>query len=249
MLKALITLLNLQKLCGTLNFLCHTIFAGRTFLRRLYDKTANPCLKQYHHIRVTHEMREDCLMWLQFLSESPVNRVLCRPFVDLKTFDTSETLNFYTDSSANKKLGFGCIFNNRWMFRQWEENFVQEKKTSIEYLELATLCIGVITWGHLLRDRCIIIFCDNQAVVQMVNNQTSKCPNCMVLIRKLVLDSLKNNRRVFVRYVFSKANFLADSLSHMKLKLFRKLTPATINQLPDKPTELLWPLSKVWQDV
>ena len=67
-------------------------------------------------------------------------------------------------------------------------------KPSIEYLELAALCIGIISWGQYLTNCRIVIFCDNQAVVHMVNKLMSSCSNCMVLLRMLVLDGLKNNR-------------------------------------------------------
>ena len=205
----------------------------------------NGLLKQYHHIRVNAELKADCRMWLTFLNEE--TNVFCRPFVDLNRFETSQTLNFYTDSSANEKLGFGCVYNDHWMFGQWETNFVKENDPSIEYLELAALCIGVITWGNMkqMQNTRIIIFCDNQAVMHMVNNCSARCKNCMILIRKLVLDGLRNNRRVFVKFVPSKQNYLADCLSRLKLTAFQRAAP-NMRQFPDKPTSEIWPLSNIW---
>ena len=219
-----VTIKELQKLCGTLNFLCRAIVIGQTFLRRFYDQMITKSrvqLKKYHHVRIDAEMKQDCRMWLQFLEDSPITLVLNRPFLDLHIFETLETLNFYTDSSANEDLSFGCVFKDRWMFGRWEIGYIKKYKLSIEYLELAVLCIGVITWGHLLQNQRIIIFCDNQVVLCMVNNMTSKCKNCMVLIRLLVLDNLRHNRRVSVKYVTSKNNFLADYLSRLKIGLSR----------------------------
>ena len=243
-----VTVKELQCLTGTLNFLCRVIFAGRTFLRRLYDKTITKegfQLKQFHHIRVDCEMKKDCSMWLFFLQNGS-NSVLYRPFVDLNVFQSSLTLNFYTDSSANGELGFGCIFGKRWMFAQWEPGFVEKNKPSIEYLELAALCIAVLTWGHMLQNTSVAIFCDNQAVVHMVNKNSSKCPNCMILIQELVLDGLLHNRRVFVKYVTSRDNEISDSLSRLKIHKFRQIAP-WMNEEPDVPASRLWPLSKIWQ--
>ena len=79
----------------------------------------------------------------------------------------------------------------------------------------------------------------------MVNNMTSKCKNCVVLIRLLVLDNLRHNQRVSVKYVTSKNNFLADYLSRLKIGLFKRQAPYMKEQ-PDKITEQLWPLSKLW---
>ena len=132
-----VTIKDLQKLMGTLNFLCKAIFTGCTFLRCFYDKMVTSDgteLKQYHHVRTSTEMKQDCEVWISFLEHYNDNITMCRPFVDLNVFETSETLNFYTDSSANSRLGFGCIFNNRWMFEQWEPGYIDNHNPSIEYL-------------------------------------------------------------------------------------------------------------------
>ena len=64
-----ITLHQLQKICGFLNFLCRCVIPGRAFTRRLYVHTENKDnkLKPHHHLRVTSEMKADLLMWRQFL--------------------------------------------------------------------------------------------------------------------------------------------------------------------------------------
>ena len=246
-----VTIRHLKQLTGTLNFLCRAIYVGRAFLRRMYDimKVTDAktgwLLKHYHHLRVNSELKKDCAMWLEFLA-NPAEVVLCRPFLDLHAFETSQTLKFYTDSSANGELGFGCVFNDRWIFGRWENNFVKDNDPSIEYLELAALCIAVLSWRHLLTNIRMVIFCDNQAVMHMVNKSTSKCKNCMVLLRELILDGLLCNRRVIVCYIMSRDNYLADSLSRQKLKLFKSLAPPSMNSQPDEINTKIWPLSKIW---
>ena len=239
---------DMQKLAGTLNFLCRAIFAGHAFIRRFHNSMMvkdGLILKQHHHIRVNGEIKADCQMWIDFLDNYSQRITLCWLFIDLKKFESSETLFFYTDSSANKRLGFGGVFGYRWLFERWEPGYIAANKPSIEYLELAALCIVVITWGQYLTNTRIVIFCNNQAVVHMVNNSTSRCPNCMILLRMLVKDGLIHNRRIFVKYVTSKDNYLSDCLSRMKIQQFKTAAPWMRNEL-DKPTPLLWPLSKLW---
>ena len=77
-----ITLNQLQKICGFLNFLGRCIIPGRAFTRRLYVYTASSNLKPHHHIRVNAEMKEDLIMWLIFLKHQSV---YCRPFMDFST--------------------------------------------------------------------------------------------------------------------------------------------------------------------
>ena len=155
-------------------------------------------------------------MWEKFLTlAAKNNQCLCRPFVDVDAFAYADTLGFFTDASLNRKYGMGAVFRDRWLVNKWGEDFIDKESPSIEFLELYALVSAILTWSSHLRNCRIIIFCDNEAVVNMVNNTTSKCPQCMKLIRLLVIDGLLSNRRVFVRHIASKANILADSLSRM----------------------------------
>ena len=61
-----ITLRQLQKLCGFLNFLNKCVIPGRAFTRRLYAH-GNKLSKPHHHLDVTREMRLDLELWLNFL--------------------------------------------------------------------------------------------------------------------------------------------------------------------------------------
>ena len=56
--------------------------------------------------------------------------------VDLDKTVTAKKLKFFSDASANAKLGFGAVFNNQWLFGQWEPRYIVECEPTIEYLEL-----------------------------------------------------------------------------------------------------------------
>ena len=214
--KKKMTIKEVQQLTGFLNFLNRSMVPGRAFTRRMYSslKTTDAQgrkLKQHHHININGEFKEDCRMWIEFLETSDDNRQqLCRPFLDLHMFETSRELDFSSDASG--KIGFGCYFNGNWTFGFWNKRFL-EFKPSIEYLELFALCVAVFTWTDKIKNMRIIIFCDNQSVVDMINSSSSNCKNCMVLIRKLTLNNLRYNRRILVKHVRSEDNYLSDSLS------------------------------------
>ena len=109
---------------------------------------------------------------------------LCCPFVDIDAFASAETLNLYSDASLQRKLGFGAIFGNRWIAELWGSDFIDKESPSIEFLELYALVAAILTWGHYpkLSNTRVIVFCDNQATLHMVNNLASSCPKCMKLI-------------------------------------------------------------------
>ena len=250
--KRKITVKQLQILTGYLNFLGRAIFAGRTFTRRIYAKYSGLTqdkkkkIKPHYHINIDAELRFDCEVWKYFLANHSETAV-CRPMVDLNLITTADQLNFYSDASANHNYGIGAVFKNQWLCGQWEPGFIKQQKPSIEYLELLGLTAAVLTWGEQLKNQRVQIFCDNEAVVNMVNNVPSSCKNCMYLLRLLVLNNLINNRRIFVKHVRSQDNDLADALSRTQYKHFWRLAPTTMNPYPSTISPLVWPVSNIWQ--
>ena len=246
------TVKQLQVLTGYLNFLTRAIFVRRTFNRRIYAKYSNRDrkLKQHHHVRLDSKFKFDCQVWSMFLSNHR-NAAVCRPMIDLDSLQTADQLRFFTDASARHDLGMGAVYNDRWFFAQWEPDYIKSKKPSIEYLELLGVAAGVLTWSNLLKNRRIVIFCDNQAVVAMINNMTSSCRNCMVLLRMVALDNLVNNRRVFAQYISTSKNDLADSLSRLQFSRFKKLIEEKgikMNKFPDTIVPSVWPATHLWLD-
>ena len=240
-----ITLNQLQKICGFLNFLGRCVIPGRAFTRRLYTYTANDKLKPHHHIRVNSEMRDDLGMWLLSLKYPSV---FCRPFLDFSTVLVADEIDMF--SNASGKLGMGAICGHAWMFKMWPKDFLMQSKPSIEYLELFAVTAAVLSWIHKFKNKRVILFCDNRSVVDMINNTSSSCKNCMVLIRMIVLKGLIENVRVFARHVEGVKNELADSLSRNKIEYFKELSNHLGRTWDEKPTsvpEQLWPISKIWK--
>ena len=239
------TVKHLQVLTGYLNFLTKAIFTGRTFTRRMYNKFADCNLKLYHHVRLDAEFKLDCEIWRTLLLHYE-NITLCRAMVDLNRFSTSTQLLFFSDASTNPELGASGVFNKKWWFVKWEPGFVNNCKASIEYLELFGLVASILTFGHLIRNMRIVIFCNNQSVMHMVNSITSSCKNCMFLLRLLALNNLVNNRRVFIRHVRSEHNGPSDALSRLQFQRFWNITESMERQ-PKVVSLLIWPLTKIWQ--
>ena len=91
-----------------------------------------------------------------------------------KDLSTTE-IEMFSDSSKNPELGFGGVCGNSWMFDKWDSDFVRDSDPSIAFLELYALVATVLNWISRFKDRRVVLFCDNQSVVQMVNNTTSSC--------------------------------------------------------------------------
>ena len=201
-------------------------------------------LKKHHHISLDVEFRNDCQTWISFLLHQ---QVVNQPFTDFDKEVEAVDIGFSTDASRNGNLGFGCYFNKKWTFGRWEPGYIERFQPSIAYLELYALCIGLITWRQYLKNGYLLIHCDNQAVVEMVNDISSSCKNCMYLLRILMLENMLCNRKLRAKYISTKNNFLADLLSRQKIQQFFNKAPKNVNKLPCALPLELWPASKIWQ--
>ena len=97
-------------------------------------------------------------------------------------------------------------------------------------------------------NRRICIFCDNESVVRMLNDNTSGCRNCMVLIRMIVLEGLTWNARIFAKHVQTRFNGLADALSRFQMHRFYSLAAKqkkNFNEQPCVIPEALLPMEKI----
>ena len=240
-----ITLEQLQRLCGFLNFLCKCIIPGRAFTRRMYTFGAH-LTRPNHHLRVKPELRADLEAWKSFLSHQAV---FSRPFIDLDNNMSNIELDWFTDTTSNPELGMGGVCGPNWFISQWDSRFVRINKPSINYLELFALACAVYMWLPLFQNQSIIIFCDNESVVYMINSSSSKCKNCMVLIRLIVLKCLLHNVRLTAAHVQGVLNKSADLLSRLKYKEFKRYSKQqgkNFNNHPDELPPELWPMSNVW---
>ena len=84
--KKKVTVKDMEKLVGFLNFLNKAVVPGRAFTRRMYAKFTSQKfklgLRGHHHVKLDKEFKEDCRVWVEFL-ESFQETTLCRPLIDL----------------------------------------------------------------------------------------------------------------------------------------------------------------------
>ena len=183
----------LQELCGFLNFLNKAIFPGHAFTHRMYAKYAvmlDGCdkddkvtrLKRYHHVRLDGEFKLDCQVWLEFLRPAS-EAVVSRPMVDLSQKPVhSVDIKF---SLMLQPVRFWVLEVCLNLTGCGEVGLMISSGTVSQVLSILSFLhslLGCSPGGDQLRNLRILINCDNQAVVAMVNNTTSKCKNCMFLI-------------------------------------------------------------------
>lgn len=222
------TLKELQSLIGLLNFTCSVVLPGRAFLRRLIDLTKGVSLP-HHRIRITEACRRDLQVWLHFLRDFNG-----RTFFLDEPWQVSPPLKLYTDAAGSK--GYGALFGRRWFYGEWPANW---KSLNIAFLEFFPITISLRVWGCQMSNQCVSLFTDNAALVDIINRQTSKHPMIMILVRDLVLTSLRHNILFRAYHVPGVDNNRADLISRLQIVEFRKAFPDADPEPTHVPETLL----------
>ena len=212
------TLKELQSLIGTLNFACKVVPPGRPFLQRMIQLTRNVS-SAHHHIKLNKGFFKDLAMWETFLTDWNGSN-----FFLPSSWTTSVSLSLHTDASGS--IGFGGIFGSHWFQGTWQPHQqLGSPGISIAWQEMYALVVACHLWASAFSNKRILLFCDNQSVVNIVNSKRSHIPRVMDLVRHLTLLTLKFNFYVRVQHIEGKRNEIADSLSRFQMARFRELAP------------------------
>lgn len=90
-----------------------------------------------------------------------------------------------------------------------------------------------------MSNQCVALFTDNAALVDIINKQTSKHPMIMILVRDLVLTSLRHNILFRAYHVPGVDNTRADLISRLQIVDFRKAFPDADPEPTHVPETLL----------
>ena len=208
------TIKQVQALIGLLSFVCKVVRPGRSFLRRLIDLTMGKNNK-FHNVNLNKDTKLDLELWLQFLSK--YNGVsLLIPNIWTK----QDHLKLYTDASG--KYGFGAVFDNEWVQGNWPETW-REREITIK--ELYPIVLSTYLWADQLENKNVMFYTDNMSVVHIINTQTSRDKNIMILVRKLVLKLLQLNTTYKAEHISGKKNIIADALSRGLFQQAKEAAP------------------------
>lgn len=226
------TLKQLQSLIGCLNFACKVIPPGRPFLQRMIQLTRNVS-SAHHRIKLSKGFFKDLDMWEDFiLNWNGANFFISSHWV------TSDVLSLHTDASGS--LGFGGIFQTHWFQGSWAPHQqLGQTGISIAWQELFAFVVACHLWAHEFSNKRILVFCDNESVVSIVNTKRSRIPRVMDLVRHLTLLTLKFNFYIRAEHIEGKKNDIADSLSRFQMDRFRKLAPHADQSACPVPSALL----------
>lgn len=130
--------------------------------------------------------------------------------------------------------GIWCYFWHSLML--WE---MAEWVGLQEHCDFRIFPYCLFLWGHEMKNRCILFFTDNEALVHVINKQSRRDKILMSFVRQLVLICLRNNIVFKAKHVLGSRNALADALSRLQVQTFQRLAPSFMDHSPtDIPLHL-----------
>ena len=98
----------------------------------------------------------------------------------------------------------------------------------------------------MLFNKKVLFHIDNEALVSVINKQTSEDKRIMELVRRFVLNLMLNNVVFKIKHISSMNNNIADSISSKQWQRLKKMAPSvkTVPVVP--PLELVNMIYKKW---
>ena len=240
-----VTIKKIEKAAGHLNFICHAIPMGCTYLSTLYTVIApqypEQVVKSGHHRRNSREIHNDMMMYRDFLQEMNPEQNRMVPFLWVLNID-NDKIRLFADSAGSRDLGFGCWFGDHWAAGRWCDTtlFNDNFSPNIALLELFAIVTAFEIWAPQLSSKTITLHSDNQATVHMLLNKRAEIPAAMNLLCHLTKTCMCFQIFVKVEYIPGCQNTLSDSLSQNQFQHFRQLLPSADHHPAPLPRSL-WP--------
>ena len=228
--KKFCTKTELQSLVGKLQHACKVVRPGRTFLRRMFELLkGTPKRRQF--IRLNASFRSDLMWWHVFLEEWNGVSMLTDPALR----ETDHHL--YSDASGS--FGCGAWWGPSWFQYRWPVGW---EHRSIAVKELLPIVMACTIWGRSWSQQSVLVHCDNQAVVDVVNAGRCKDPQLMQLLRGLFFVVAHFQVSVRAVHIAGHLNTGADALSRDNMRRFHLQAPQanrTPTPIPPAAVDLL----------
>ena len=228
-----------QKIIGRLRHAGKAVQGGPAFVRGLEEQMHKFIALGYPNNKFytyNDESMHDLYFWAEAL-----NKFNGIPFdYLLKSKDKIDNFLF-SDASANPNLGFGIWDTlGNWCAIKWNKTklfkIVKKEKIHINELEFISFAIGFLALAEFYENKTICIKADNFTAVMWYIKKAPSFKNkfhkfISFLIRKMVLKCLDKRIYLWIEYIDTNNNKIADHLSRFKKKPFENKQKG-IKELP-----------------
>ena len=207
----------LESLVGLLQHASQVVRPGRIFLRHLYSLLASTsAFKPHYTTRLNSEAQADIEWWSTFVQRWNGRSILC----PVKT--SSPDVEMWSDASGS--WGCGAVWGSRWLQLRWDT--LPIASAAIAAKEFFPIIVAAVVWGRFWRGSTVCCYCDNVAVVEVLNRQAAKEELLCHQLRSLFFISAKFDFDIVARHTPGVDNVAADALSRNMMSTFRLQVPS-----------------------
>ena len=211
--KSLCTKNQLQSLLGHLLYVSKCVKYARFFINRLLD-TLRSCGDK-KSITLDCNFHKNINWFKKFVKK-----------FNGKSFFIKNTVDVEIHLDACLK-GMGAIFGSQ-VYHVKAPSYLEENNIAV--LEMFNILVALRTWAIKWKNKNIKIFCDNLAVVTVLNNGKTKDKLLAAISRNIFMDAAQFDISLIVSHVAGKTNITADLLSRWgnldtQIKQLKDLVP------------------------
>ena len=194
-----------QVILGRLNFVASCVRPGRIFVSRMLNFLRG--MPNNRQVRLTEEIRKDLQWWGAFL---PLyNGVSMMAWEEWGTPDA--------DLASDACLeGCGAICGEEFFHTTFPE-FITDQRLSINELELLTVVVSLKVWKKRLKGKRILIYCDNEVSVEVVNRGRTRNTFLQSCLREIVWLAATVGFEIRTCHIAGVSNRIPDLLSRWEM--------------------------------
>lgn len=200
------TLRQMQSLVGKLNFAAGVVRSGRIYMSRLINTLRNKEANTKGKIELSPENLNDVQWWLEHIKL--YNGIPIESKMVAQKWEAPGSV-WNTDSSATG-LGGWSVKTGKFFHYTLEPHF---RELDINSLECLALMLCVRKWAKENQGKRILINCDNQTTVTIVNSGASRNKFLQACLRELHHLCALNSTEIRTVWIKTADNSIADALS------------------------------------
>ncbi|CAG2193410.1 unnamed protein product [Mytilus edulis] len=196
----------IQSLVGKLNFVGCCVRPGRVFISRILN-WLRYIYQDVKKSEVPELVKKDILWWKKFL---PLYNGVSMMLIE----EWSKPDEIFSSDAC--MTGCGGMFKEHFFHVEFPDAIVNEQ-LHINALEMLTVVVCLKLWGTKLRGKRIIIKCDNQVTVTVINTGKSRNQFLQSCLREICFVAAINEFELRAVHIAGVDNRLADMLSRWHL--------------------------------
>ncbi len=190
-----------QSLVGKLQFAGTCVRPGRIFISRMLNFLRT--MPDVGRVEVPEDFLKDARWWRIFIGR--YNGISMMPLADWSPPDQT----FACDACLT---GCGGWSGNQYFHSVFPETIALQE-LHINALELLTIVICIKVWGKLWKSKRILVYCDNDTSVQVLNSGKTRDPFLQACVREICYLAALGEFEIRAVHLPGRQNILADLLS------------------------------------